>query len=150
MIRDATVDDIPSLVELGARMAAESPRYRRLAFSGEKLAALFTRLIEWEDGFLMVAEHDGEQVGVMAACVLEHWMSTDRVASEFGLFVLPEHRGRPSALRLARAYQSWARTRGAREITFGISTGVHVEQTARFYRAIGLVDAGLIFEVPNV
>jgi hypothetical protein len=35
MIRPATVDDVPRLVELGAQMQAESPRFARLTFDAE-------------------------------------------------------------------------------------------------------------------
>ncbi|WLE60286.1 GNAT family N-acetyltransferase [Burkholderia plantarii] len=131
-------------------MAAESSHFARLTYAPEKLAALFANLIASPDGLLLIAEYDGSPAGVFAGCVVEHWMSTDRIATDFGLFVLPRYRGRPAAMRFARAYQRWARERGALIVTLGISTGVHVEQTARFYRALGFTDAGLIFEVPHV
>ncbi|UVE55303.1 GNAT family N-acetyltransferase [Burkholderia sp. EMB26] len=150
MIRNATLDDVPALVDLGALMAAESPRYRRYRFSAPKLAALFERLIASDDGFLMMAERDGAPIGVMAATVMEHWMSEDRIACDFGLFIDPEHRGGMLAARFVRTYRQWARARGAIDTFLGISTGVHVEQTARFYKTLGLIEASITFEVPHV
>jgi GNAT superfamily N-acetyltransferase len=152
MIRHATRDDLPALVELGRAMASESPRYRRLTYSGHKVGTLLGNMIDSPDGFVMLAALGGEIVGVMAAFVSEHWMSDDRMSSDFGLFILPEYRGGTSAMRMARAYIQWAQSRGAVDISLGISTDVNSDQTARFYRALGLVPAGFLFlfEVPHV
>lgn len=150
MIRNATPHDVPGLVKLGSIMAAESPRYRRYRFSCAKLAALFERLIESQDGFLMLAERDGAPIGVMAATVMEHWMSEDKIACDFGLFIDPAHRGGMIAARFVRTYRQWASERGAIDVFLGISTGVHVEQTALFYKTLGLVEASITFEVPHV
>ncbi|MBY4831749.1 GNAT family N-acetyltransferase [Burkholderia dolosa] len=150
MIRNATPHDIPALVKLGSIMAAESPRYRRYHFSSAKLVALFESLIESQDGFLMLAERDGAPIAVMAATVVAHWMSEDKIACDFGLFIDPAHRGGMLAARFVRTYRQWAREQGAIDIFLGISTGVHVEQTARFYKTLGLVEASITFEVPHV
>lgn len=150
MIRYATPHDVPELVALGAMMAAESPRYRRYRYSAAKVGALFERLIESDDGFLMMAERDGRPIAVMAATAMEHWMSSDRIACDFGLFIDPAHRGGMLAARFVRAYREWQRERGVVDAFLGISTGVHVEQTARFYKTLGLVEASITFEVPHV
>ncbi|QTO42184.1 GNAT family N-acetyltransferase [Burkholderia latens] len=131
-------------------MAAESPRYRRYRFSAPKLTALFERLIGSDDGFLMMAERNGRPVGVMAATVMEHWMSEDRIACDFGLFIEPAQRGGMLAALFVRTYRRWARERGVIDTFLGISTGVHVEQTARFYKTLGLIEASITFEVPHV
>ncbi|AET91080.1 hypothetical protein BYI23_B004730 [Burkholderia sp. YI23] len=152
MIRHATREDLPALVELGRQMAAESPRYSRLAYSAEKVGAMLGNMIDSENGFVMLAELDGVVAGVMAAFVSAHWMSDDLMSSDFGLYMLPAHRGGTSAMRMARAYIEWARSRGAIDISLGISTNVDPEQTARFYRALGGVPAGFLFlfEVSHV
>lgn len=148
MIRDATPDDVPALVELGRQMAAESPRFSRLTYSPAKLDALFRMLIASPDGLLLVAESKGDRVGVMACMVADHWCAEGRMAMEFGLFIAPQHRGGMSAARMIRRYVQWARERGAADIGLGISTGVHAEQTASFYNALGLRPVGMLFEAP--
>lgn len=150
MIRNATRDDLPMLVELSRAMVAESPRYSRLTFAPHKLEHLFGALIDSPDGFVMVSDVEGQLVGIMAAMVTEHWMAQERMASDFGLFIEPDYRGGTSAARLVRSYVEWARTRGAAEITLGISTDVHADQTSRFYQTLGLRQFGFLFEVPNV
>lgn len=149
MIRDAIPDDVPALVELGRRMATESPHYAHLPYSAAKMDRLFRSLIDSADGFLMLAEVDGAVVGVMAAIVSEHWMSEARIATDFGVYVNAEYRGGTAAARMIKRFRAWAHERGSVQTTLGISTEICVEQTARFYTLLGLRQFGLLFEVPR-
>ena len=148
MIRPATLSDVPRLVDLGELMHAESPRFSRLRFSPDKLTGTLSHLIESENGLLLVAESDqGEIIGGLAAIAVEHWCSSDMMATDLALFIAPRHRGSRAAAKLVQAYLSWAGRRGIGVVQLGISTGFHVEQTAKLYSLLGLHQCGLIFEV---
>lgn len=146
MIRDATLDDIPALLALGARMHAESPHFLQIAFSAEKLEATLRNVLAAEGGFLVVADVGGQVAGVMMGLAMQHWCSDDIVATELALYVEPECRGSLLAARLIRRYLSWAGALGAKIITAGVSTGVNVEQTARLYEAMGMKRFGVLLE----
>lgn len=148
MIRDATLADIPQLVDLGRQMAAESPRYSRLPYSAEKLDRLFRHLVESPNGFLMLWQDRESISGSMAGCVAEHWMSTALIATDFGVYVNSSRRGGVAAAGMIKRFIAWASAMGAVDTTLGISTEVNVEQTACFYKALGLRQFGLLFEVP--
>lgn len=145
MIRDATHADIPRLLILGEQMHAES-RYRGLPYSAEKMAGLFAGLVDGGDGCLLVAEKAGGVVGVFAGWCAPHYFTDARVASDFGLFVEPAHRGGALAALLLRRFVAWARDRGAVLIDAGITTGVHLEATTRMYCGLGFVPVGTVFE----
>lgn len=145
MIRRATLLDIPRLVHLGSLMHAES-RFRVLTFDRDKLAALLQRIIVGELGAVFVSEKEGEVIGGFAGLLTEHWASPSLVAYDLGLFIEPAHRGGTSAARLVRAFVRWARENGAQLITLGISTGVHAEETAKLYEAIGGRRIGSLFD----
>lgn len=136
MIRPATLDDLPAILELGGRMHLES-RFKALPFDLGKVAGIFERLISGA-GIVMLAEVDGRIVGGIAGIVLEHWFSTTKVAQDFGLFIEPEHRGGMLAVRLLRKYEAWAFEQGAHAVEMGINTGVHVEQTAKLLELMGM------------
>lgn len=148
MIRPATHDDIERLVELGEQMHAES-RFAKLSFDHDKVRNLFAHLIESPDGLLIVADVDGLIIGGFAGYVVEHYFALTKVASDFGLFVAPEHRGGMTAPRLMRAYVEWAKEQGAVMVQAGITTGVHVNETARLYQKLGFKQAGLLFELEH-
>lgn len=148
MIRTATHEDIPRLIELGEQMHVES-RFARLPFDRDKVQALFAHLIESPDGLLLVADADGVLVGGFAGYVVEHYFARTKVASDFGLFIEPASRGGMTAPRLLKAYIEWAKAQGAVMIQAGITTGVHVEQTTRLYEKLGFRNNGQLFELEN-
>lgn len=144
MIRNATHADLGALLVLAEQMHAESPRFNVRRFSVEKMAALFSGLIDREDGLVLVAEQDGELVGVFAGYTMEDWFGPDTVSGDFGLFIAPTRRGGLDAARMVRHYVQWARGRGVANPEIGISTGVHVDKTTRLYEAQGFVAVGPI------
>lgn len=146
MIRPATPEDIPALLDIGEAMATESPRFSRMRFSRGKLAANLAALIGADHGFVVVAERDGALAGVMVAVISPHWFSDDLQASDLALYVRPEARGTLAAARLVRAYTTWARQRGALLLQAGVTTGVHTEETARLYERLGYRRCGIFLE----
>lgn len=142
MIRPATIDDVPAILELGGRMHLES-RFRALEFDLAKVAGVFTSLIDGA-GLVLVAESKGQIVGGIAAVVIEHWFSTAKVAQDFALFIAPEHRGTMLAVRLLSRYEQWALEQGAIAVEMGINTGVHVEQTAKLFALRGFKQAAVL------
>ncbi len=145
-IRPATHDDLGPLMDIAAAMHAESPRFSRLRFSTPKVMQLFLMLIESPDCLLLVADRDGAVIGGMAGMVTPHWFSDDLVSNDYGVFLLPDHRGGMTAARLVRGYIDWAKARGAKMIQLGISTGVQTEETVALYQALGLKQFSVGFE----
>ena len=54
----------------------------------------------------------------------------------------PSKRNGTVAIRLVRAFQEWAKLKGAKQIYMGIGTGVNVEGTTRLYESQGLRSIG--------
>lgn len=134
MIRPATEEDIPRLVELGRMMHAES-RYAGLDYAATKVDALLRRLMT--DGFLIVAQQGERLVGGFAGMISEHWFSHDLVAADLALFIEPDARGGMTAPRLVKAFVTWAKARGASVIDIGVNTGVHTEETGMLLERLG-------------
>jgi GNAT superfamily N-acetyltransferase len=147
VIREATLEDIPALLALGQRMASESPRFSKLAFSDEKLTATLTDVIRSPRGFLWVAEEEAELLGVMVAIVHPHWFSDDLIASDLALFVYQHARGGMAAARLVKQYKAWARESGAVLVQAGVSTGLGTETTAGLYERMGFERCGVILDL---
>lgn len=147
IIRDATHDDLDSLMDIAAEMHAESPRFSSLTFAPDKVLQLFISLIQLPNGLLLVAEQDGIIIGGIAALATPHWMSYDLISDDVGLFISAEYRGGVTAARLVKKYMHWARDQGVMPgwTQLGIMTGVHVEETAALYRALGLQQCSLGF-----
>lgn len=146
MIRPANYEDIPALVDLGAVMHQES-RYRVLPYAPNKVFGLLANMIEKDTGLLIVAERNGEIIGGFMGLVVEHWFSNSLIATDFALFIHPDHRGGMTAARLLKRFVAWSRERGAELITAGITTGVNADASTRLYQSIGFEPVGIAFNM---
>ena len=147
MIREATLDDIPAIMEMGRSMAQESPRFARLEWSERKVAKLLRTMILAPAALVLVADEGG---AFFLGIATEHWMSTDKVAADYAIYVSPERRGSALASAMIDRYKAWAIEQGAKVITLGISTGVHPERTAVLFERKGFTRCAVTFEVENV
>lgn len=146
-IRQATLDDLPALINLGELMHAESPRFSSITFSTVRLGHTLAALVQSPMGFVWVTETEaGEVVGAMVATAFQHWASDDLMTTDLALFLAPEHRGGTAAARLARKYHQWARDLGAKLIQQGVTTGVHTDQTVQLLERLGMKRCGVILE----
>lgn len=110
MIRTATREDIPRMVEMGRRFRNESSYNKYLADNPAKMAELGEKLVAL-DG-IIVAERDGEIQAMLGYVVHEHFISGERVAGEIFWWAEPEHRG--AGLMLLREMEKRARAAGAK------------------------------------
>ncbi|MEK9810941.1 MAG: GNAT family N-acetyltransferase [Candidatus Nanopelagicales bacterium] len=114
-------------------------------FVEAKVAAVLTHAMN--HGLVLVHERDGTIDGGFAGLLVERWYSTDRLFTDLALFVAPTARGGLAAARLVRAAIAWCRAHGlaAGDIQFGISTGVHAEQTGALYERLGFERIGGLY-----
>lgn len=113
IIRTATREDIPRIVEMAERFYPESGYGEAFGpMQRESIAGL--AIITMERGVLLLAEHEGEVVG-MICLHLDHFLfNVDvRVAVELVFWIEPEHRGGMAAVRLLKAGEAAAREAGA-------------------------------------
>lgn len=142
-VRTAILDDLPDILDMGAALHAESPRYAALSYNAAKVEARARDVIP--GGGALVAEMNGKIIGMIAGFVCEHWFSDDKIASDYTFYVKPEHRGGRAALLLVRGFEGWAYLNGAKDIVPGTSTLINAEGTARFYEKLGYERSGYGF-----
>jgi GNAT superfamily N-acetyltransferase len=108
MIRLANSDDLPAILgmveDLHAAAGIVIPMHR-----------LFTQgfvqaLMAHPYGLVLVAEKDGEAVGMLIASIGTSSISPAPVAIEHGWYVMPEARG--VGTMLLASYEQWARDKG--------------------------------------
>jgi GNAT superfamily N-acetyltransferase len=127
---------------MGKLLHEESPRYARMRFDEEKVAALARGVICGERGGALVALRGETIIGMLFGYVAESWFGPDLVAGDFTFYVLPERRGGRAALLLIDAFERWAKAAGATECVLGVSTMINPERTARFFARSGFVPTG--------
>jgi GNAT superfamily N-acetyltransferase len=91
----------------------------------------------------MVAEKNGEVVGVMMGDVHVPWYTTERMGIDHTLYIYPEHRNGWIAVKLIKKFEEWCILMGATQIRPGIGTGDL--NVARLYEVLGYKCVGKWF-----
>lgn len=141
-VREATVDDAARVAaavgELLVELSGGGPPVAELEAATRKL------IEEPELGTLLVAEAEGELVGVLAAS----WQHAVHVPGRYGtiqdLWVQPEWRSRAIGRDLVEAYANLARAQGAQRLEVGLPREdfARIDATEAFYRANGFEHLG--------
>lgn len=116
MIREATEQDIPRIVEMGSRSLMEGPYKGLVGDNPAQSAELALQVIKTQSGRVLVAEEDGVLVGLFAFIVFPHYFSGEITAGEVMWYVEPEYRHSFTALALVRRGESMARSLGAKKM----------------------------------
>lgn len=140
MIRPAKVDDISSIIELGAKLLDESPVLPpHDPLKARKALAFF---ISGARASVFVADHDGEIVGFIVGVLDEYWWSDAQYASDAAFFVEPNHRG--YAVGLVKNLVAWAQKfKKVKQVSLGVSSGLETyERTGKLYERLGFKPVG--------
>lgn len=113
-VRDATLDDLPRLVEMGERFFQFSEFARTVSYDPDSVTHLLERLMVAADGMVLVAERDSQVVGALVATLAPLWFNSEvLVATELAWWVEPGERKGSTGLRMYWHMQDWAIERGA-------------------------------------
>lgn len=133
--------DIRAMIALGHRLHAES-RYRALPLDDTRMLEIGRRGLANRNPGLIVAERDGQLVGMAVVTIGEHFFSPALTATVLLLYVAPEARGGAAAVKLLRALRRWAAQAGADDLHLNVTTGIELTKTDRFLRRMGFRQTG--------
>jgi len=137
MIREATIHDATALVDLGHELLNESQDTAR--FSDKRARQTILRYITDKNKIIFI-DQDGR--GAILAHISQFDFSDETYAFEQYWFVKQESRGGPTALRLYKAFEDWAKKKGVTDIRFGIGTGVNLAATEKLLKQLGHTKIG--------
>lgn len=111
-IRPASESDIPRLLEMGEKFYQTTHYPENVApYDAETVEALIGMM---RDGVMLVAEVEGEVVGMVGLVVVPHLFNRNyKTACEIVWWVEPEHRGGGIAMQLMNAIEPAAKDKGA-------------------------------------
>ena len=145
-IREASQQDIPILIKMGAALTNESPTFKQRGFNPDKAAQHFKWLLDG-NGVIFMAMQDGQVVGGFAGGITTDWQSDHKLAFDYVMYVMPEHRNDGVAKELVKTFILWAKEMGADRINCGTATMVNTKQCAALYESLGFMPVGLFLEM---
>ena len=138
-VRQASVDDLPVLCEMGRVMRAES-----IVDFPEPVEDEWREMIGilGSGYFMAVAEHERIPAGFITALQGRYIFSAKPVVTVDTFYVRPENRGGRTAVLLIRAVEGWRKSLGVGRLILGIHTGLAPGVTGRFYEKLGYAHMG--------
>ena len=145
-----TEGDISKCIELGYAMHQES-YFKNFEYNNNKLTNLLTAMVSNPQKFCgLVAEKDGEVIGLFIGLSDEHWFGTNTMSCDLAFYVIPSERGSMAGIKLIKAYEEWARSIGVSEIILGIYTGINADRTSSLLQRLGYGDEAFSFRKRNL
>lgn len=128
MIRRATYDDIPAVMEMGRRFADDAGVTAKVGWDDESVRNLLIALIDLENGILLVGEK-----GMIGGAIYPHPFNSNTVVFQ-ELFWRSEGR---EGLRLYAEAEKWAREAGATHTAMSATEGMNPDGPCRIYERLG-------------
>ena len=114
-VRRAKQDDLFEFVVLVKKFANEA--YKQFPVDKELTSQNFLQGIADPNFIFMVAETEGEVVGIFVGCANAPLFSTTRTAVELGFYMHPDHRDGKTALKMMNEFEKWAQSQGCKSVT---------------------------------
>jgi len=136
--RDATLEDLPALVDLATAFHEESKV--SLTFDRDSFCRNWEKLLSSGAASIFVAENARQEVKAMlGAMVYPDINSSDLVATEMFWYSSKDARG--CGLPLFLVFEEWAKKRGARHIIMVHLSNLMPDKLRRFYVKKGYAEA---------
>lgn len=130
----ATLEDIPKITDLAEEMHPEGD-YADVPFCREMYEDFLRIAIAQDTYAVFLYETGGEITGGLMASVFCYLFSPRLQAADMGFFVKKKYRGSMAAPQLVKAYEQWARDKGALKIRLDVSTAD--TKAGAFYERMG-------------
>jgi len=134
-IRKATLADVPVIVSMSAKFYATTSYAKWAEFSPESVAQLATNLAE--NHIMLLAEHEGQVVGMVGLFVAPFLFNTDRTgAYEVVWWVNPDAQGHGAGKALLAAIEPACKDAGCHAIQM-VHLSTSPPQAAAIYERMG-------------
>lgn len=150
MIRPAVPEDIFRLAEMGQAFFAEAGFAEKVGIEGQRLTfdlESFGRTVGAliDGGVILVAEKDGEVIGMAAAGFAPAWWNYNVITGqELFFYCDPAHR-KGTGQKLMVALEEAAQERGVVLFSMSAEEGLRSEALARLYRGRGYFPTEKLF-----
>lgn len=146
IVRPATLDDLPDLLEIARQFIQEAPNYSSRELDEQALTENLSQVIQGA-GTVFVAVQDHEIAGGIVCLTTKDWFNNQVIAFEQVFYVKPAYRSTRAALYLIDTFITWAKHMNAGRIQCGTTTGINTQGCIRLYNHFGLKEHGTLLDM---
>lgn len=147
-VRRLRPNDLVAVLAI-AKWLHENSRYSIYSYNEAKVERLLSMSVTNPNKvYVSVALEKGSGVilGYFHGFTDTHYFSDEKYAADFALCILPQHRRKaPEILtKMIHAFEKWAKSQGATEVSIGASTEAHGTGYKKFLTRMGYRDIGFL------
>lgn len=144
-IRRWLPSDLPQVLAFSRRLH-ELSRFSFLNFDEARVRRLFDVHVEQPQKRCgLIALQGSRSLGILAGYIEHYRFCSELVAVDEIFFIDPAFSGGWAAVRLLKAFRTWAIEAGAREVHIGTATGINSERTGRFLQHLDFEPIGALY-----
>jgi Acetyltransferase (GNAT) family len=142
-----TREDALDMLVLAEQMHKEAVNYKGSPFNAQLVWESFDATVLHPTRYSCVyaKNPEGKIIGAIMGKINEQFFSGDLVASDCGMFILPEYRGSITFVKLFKAFEAWAIENEARSIIVAHTTGINTEKSKDLFPRLGYSLMGYVF-----
>lgn len=140
-IRTATPDDVFDILILAKEFSKEAPKSHK--WNKDKTEQFILSALQNTNMTIFVIDVGGEIEGALVGLLSELYMSHTVQATELAWFVSKNYRGKPASIRLMKAFEKWAKERGADQVGMGDIEGI--SSLENLYNRLGYERAETVY-----
>lgn len=140
-LREATKKDVEYFVTLGKEMHRESA-FNFLPFNEKKLRKVAMRNIKDKNSCAFLVFNDAECIGAHIGFLTPYFFCDALLAADIATYVRPQFRGGRAAIMLVKAFINWGKEKKASEVYIGVSAGINLESSDKFFKHLGCNHVG--------
>ena len=145
-VREATQEDLFEILMLGYEFIKEGPDHLK-PFEKDLVEERLINAIDNEDYVVLVLDINGSLEGSLIGACIAPWMLSKPFAVELAWFVRKASRDGRSAIKMVKAYEAWAKSKGVTKVCMSDLT--KLQGLGKLYNRLGysLTETSYIKEV---
>lgn len=139
MIRMATYEDIPELVDMLIAFQSEAGCYGQIDPDAKSISNSLKMMIDGENSDIAIYEADGKIAGTTAVFAYPSWFNFSQLTGqEMFWYIKPEFRNKFGiAMRMFNWLEKWAEDHSLKTLTVASTGTLKVEKLEKFYESKG-------------
>ena len=144
IVQEPTDRQLLDAVTLGAAFIQESPVYRSLAPTVDKMIEYAYTARANPASFFAVAVRGDTCHGFIIGERAPYGFTDTEFAYDRMLYVAQDRRGGAAARALIEAFEQWCTQHNVVRIMLGVTTGLHTDATEKLYNKLGYTTIGVV------
>ena len=140
MIRQATQEDMPRIIDMAVRFNAETSYRNFIDVTPERVAQSFETITKDPNSVILVSGSDGAVTGMIVMMICPHPFSGERISYEVVWWVDPESRG--DGVKLLRAAEKFSKDSGVKKMHMIAPN----DKVGHFYERLGYTQVEVAYQ----